>query len=139
MSLTPIFIKPSKILASFVTLSHLGALVTLYPLDLVLWQKTFLIGLVLLSFAYIWTYKILQRGYRTIVAVAATQEEDWSITTANGQVLLGKLLADSVIWPWVMVLRFKVVKPLHELSVVICRDAITESEYRQLSASVHSL
>src|SRR5437867_1055315 len=91
MEFSPILLKPSKYLATFVLLSHLGALVTLYPLDMQIWQKGFLVGLVLISFTVIWIGTVLQRGRRCVVAIHPNQHDEWSLTTAEGSTYAGRL------------------------------------------------
>lgn len=124
-------LNPSRYLVALLILAH-GIMVTaLFPLALPIWAKTALASLMLFSLAYHLRRHALLSSPSASVALAL-EGDRVVLTTRAGERLVGQLLHDSMVTPFLTVLNLLPQGARLARSVVILPDSLDAESFRQM-------
>lgn len=94
------------------------------------------VAVVAVSAFAIWRHA-LNRSRRSTVSIELLPEGKCVLKHSSGERTDGKILADSVAWPWVLLLRVGVSGGRWPVVVLILRDSVSEADWRRLSIWLH--
>lgn len=126
-------LKPSKFYCSFLAVALLASFLVIILIHANIWIK--LLVAVLLGFYGSYTYLryALLKTRDSIIALQSTSSGKWQVTT-NAGVVSGEVKGDSVVTPFLSILRFNVERKRSSLSCIILRDSLDNDDYRRLVA-----
>lgn len=124
-------IQPSRYLAVILLAAHGTALAVLIPLGLPIWAKAALSMVILFGLAYHLQRDALLSSKIAIMALML-EEEQAVLTLRGGDKLVGHVLRDSVVTPFIAVLNFLPQGARFARSVVILPDSLDVESFRQL-------
>ena len=122
-------IKPSRKQQSIVCLFHVFAAVAIIVAYIPLLAKIMALLGVAVIFWLSWRQLTLQLP-SSLVAVAV-DDEQWTITLANGQRLRVQLKMWAV-WRYLIVLDFRATDVTSHYRLVLCSDSLKQADYRRL-------
>jgi toxin CptA len=124
-------LQPSHYLAAMLITAHGATLAALIPLAFPIWAKMALAFLVLLSLGY-----HLRREawlFAPSATVALILEGDQVVlSTRDGKHLMGKILHDSLVTPYLTILNVLPQGARFSRSVIILPDSLDAESFRQL-------
>ena len=122
---------PSRQLTGFLLLIHLLALGVTLAADLPMMVR---IGLLCSLFLY--AYHSQRRQSESypgrVVQVRLTSQGRAGLMTRDGAKRVGALRTDSLVTPWLIILRFRINGRFRNENLVIARDSLTGEELRRL-------
>ena len=126
-------LKPSKFYCTFLAVALLASFLVIILIHANIWIK--LLVAVLLGFYGSYTYLryALLKTHDSIIALQYTSSGKWQVTT-NAGVASGEVKGDSVVTPFLSILRFNVERKRSSLSCIILRDSLDNDDYRRLVA-----
>ena len=118
-----LIIERSPALARLLVAIHSLALIAALanPLDVMF--KLLLVGAILTSFAH------HRRTSNRVHGLSLAAGGDWEVLM-DGQAIPGRLEADTLVTPWIVILNLKL--PSRRLALPIFRDAVDPESFRQL-------
>ncbi|PVV08322.1 MAG: hypothetical protein B6D77_12215 [gamma proteobacterium symbiont of Ctena orbiculata] len=123
--------KPSRHLHAWRMTIHLLALFTTLLAPLILWQK-----LLLLSALALHGYFSLQQGRRgrgkAIMKVTVAAGGRVRLIMDDGRKQMARIRKDSLVTPWLVVMRFDLDRGWLPISLVLTAETISEEQMRQL-------
>ncbi|MEW8027620.1 MAG: protein YgfX [Candidatus Thiodiazotropha sp.] len=123
--------KPSQRLHAWRVAMHLLALLTTLLAPVILWHK-----LLLLSALALYGYVSFRRGKRDsgsqILMAKITPHGRARVVMGDGRKLTARIRQDSLVTPWLVVLRFDLELGLLPPSLVLTPETISEEQLRQL-------
>lgn len=130
---TPLILEPGPSLRLAWALALAHGVTLLWVLFLPLHAGWHIAAALLIS-ASAWrsiTLHALRRDNAAVVHLVWDSEERWMLRRRNGQMLQARLLGDSLVLPFLVVLNFK---PAHgrRFSVVLLGDSLPPERFRQL-------
>lgn len=123
--------KPSRKLYIWLMAIHLLALTVTLFAPLVLWHKLVLL-LCLALYGYLSYRQARRRSGKRILAARIAPGGRSRITMGDGRKLLARVRRDSLITPWLILLRFDLGRGWSHPSLVLTADCLSEEEMRQL-------
>ena len=122
---------PSRLLARFLLLIHLFALGVTLTAAL---PVTARIGLLcsLFLYAYYSQRRLCESYPGRVVQVRLTSEGRAGLVTRDGRKRVGALRTDSLVTPWLIILRFRIQGTFRNENLVIARDTLSGEELRRL-------
>jgi hypothetical protein len=90
------------------------------------------IAVVAISAFAIWRHASVGSA-TSIVSIQPMREGKCVLEESSGECIDGTILPDSVAWPWLLLLRFAVSERRWSVVVLILRDSMTETDWRQMS------
>ena len=125
-------LRPSRILYALLLAIHGGALAILLLAPLSWPPRILLALLLLLSLRHsVARWALLERR-RSVVALARDRSGEWRVTLAGGEELEVRLLPDSFVSTWLVVLNFSLAESSGSLSAVILPDMLDGNTLRRL-------
>lgn len=129
-------IKPSKFLLLLFSMLHLGAIVILLQSTLTGLSKLIGITLCILGFCYYLGNNYGIYLFNVITQVWHTKEGKWLVLTNNGKLYEARLLGDSYISSYLLILNFKLLNAGKTLSALLVFDAYNKDELRRLKVAL---
>lgn len=124
-------LRPSRLLAFLLSVTHIAALVALLPLTLPLWAKLALASMVLFSLHYHVRHHA-RLASPASAAMLVLGNAHVSLALRDGNKLEGTISGDSLVTPWLTVLNFLPQDSRFAHSVVILPDSLDAESFRQL-------
>lgn len=121
----------SYTLAAILLAIHAVALGALLPLPVPAWMKWVAVPCLLFSLVY-YLRRDARRSSSTSCVAFRLEETHMVLITRNGQEVTGRLLRDSVVMPFMTLLRILPDGARFARSVVIFPDALAPESFRQL-------
>ncbi len=125
-------LRSSATLGVLVTAAHAGAAVSLAFTSLPLWIRVLGIMTVLASLLRVFPRSVSLRHPNAVHRVLWPAGDEWHLFTRGGGELVGTLLPESYLRPWLVVLRFKIPSSRTPRSVVIVPDMLDANVMRRL-------
>lgn len=125
-------LRSSATLGALVTAAHAGAAVSLAFTSLPLWIRVLGIMTVLASLLRVFPRVVSLRHPDAVHRVLWPAGDEWHLFTRGGRELVGTLLPESYLRPWLVVLRFKIPLSRTPRSVVIVPDMLDANVMRRL-------
>jgi len=125
-------LRSSATLGALVTAAHAGAAVSLAFASLPLWTLVLGTAAVLVSLLQVFPRAVSLRHPNAVHRVLWPAGDEWHLFTRGGQELVGTLLPESYLRPWLVVLRFKIPRSRMRRSVVILPDMLDANVMRRL-------
>lgn len=125
-------IQRSRKLLSMLLAAHLGAFLLIWALTIAIkWQL--LLALLILGSLYFNTkvYYLLTSA-NAIVHAVWDADENWHLSLANGSTIIARLLPDTYIHPWLVVLNFVSQNPSKKYSLPLLPDSLDANTLRRL-------
>ncbi|MET0063811.1 MAG: protein YgfX [Candidatus Thiodiazotropha endolucinida] len=123
--------KPSRLLQAWRVAIHLLALLTTLFAPMMLWPKVSLLTALAL-YGYFSFRQGGKGGDGQIGKVTITPYGRARIVMQDGRNLRARIRRDSLVIPWLVVLRFDLDKGWPPCSLVLAPDAVSEEQMRQL-------
>lgn len=124
-------LRPSRYLAAVLVAAHGAALAVLVPLILPVWAKAALSIVILFSLAYHLHRDALLSSKIAVMALML-EEEQAVLTLRGGDQLIGQVLRDSLVTPYITVLNVLPQGARLARSVVILPDSLDAESFRRL-------
>jgi len=125
-------LRSSATLGVLVTVAHAGAAVSLAFTSLPLWVLVPGAVGVLVSLLRVFPRFVSLRHPDAVHRVLWPAGDEWHLFTRGGQELVGTLLPETYLRPWLVVLRFKLPRSRMRRSVVILPDMLDANVMRRL-------
>lgn len=125
-------IQRSQKLLSLLLVTHLGAFMLIWTLTIAIqWQL--LLALIILGslFYYTKAYYLLTSPNAVVHAIWDA-DENWHLSLANGSIISARLLPDTYIHPWLVVLNFICQDPSKKYSLPLLPDSLDANTLRRL-------
>lgn len=126
------------VLPSAVAAAGLGALASasllslaIAPLPHLIRSLAAIVVVAIIAFA-VWRHA-LNHGGASIVSIQLLPEGKCVLEKSSWEHADGRILPDSVVWPWMLLLRFCVSGRRRPVVILILRDSMTETDWRRLS------
>lgn len=131
----PLCIEPrtSKGLAILYSGVYLGAVVILLFMPISVWLKFLGCLFCLADFIRILRLYVLRISGKAIVRITSTPAGEWVLQQRQGTEISAKLLGDSFISTYLIILNFRHLSARRRFSVLITRDNVNPDCFRQLS------
>ena len=132
---TPLILepRPSRWLLILMLFAHGGAIAVL--LALVEWPWPVRLLLVVMVLASLW-FTMGKQGWRQsptrIRHLIWQTENEWRLALCNGEILTARLRPSSFMHPWLVVLNLRVEGRWLPRSLVLARDSLDATTFRQL-------
>ncbi len=123
-------IKPSKWLAIGLAISHIGAILMLWFVDLALWTKMLLVIVAMLSLIHSFYFYIWQKSPRSLIELILNDNEEWLLIRNDGRVVEADLRQGAFVHPMLIVLPFRY--GLRFTSVILTPDKVNADTLRRL-------
>jgi len=127
----PLILRPSWMLAGWLTLAHGGVMAALWPVDLPLWARLALMFLLLVNGLYLLWREAGRRAADACVGLSC-EPDRLRLTLRDGRVLSAQLLGDSVVTPGLTIIRYRAEGARCSRSLVILPDSCDAESFRQL-------
>lgn len=124
-------LNPSRYLAAALVAAHGATLALLVPLALPGWAKMALSIVILFSLAYHLRHDALLSS-KSAVAALKLEKEQVVLTLRGGDQLVGQVLRDSLVTPFIAVLNVRSQGARLARSVIILPDSLDAESFRQL-------
>lgn len=118
-----IILKPSKILASLLVISHLGAIACLQFISLPRWIAWLASIITLLNLAVTLKNKAFLSGAKAITKIKLSNTNKWLLISNTNQEVSAILLGESYISRLLIILRFQTEKQKRKISILILIDS----------------
>lgn len=129
----PVAIRPSAFAATGLTVLAAASLLALAMVPITPFVRApGCVAVVAVSALAIWRHA-LNRSGRSAVSIELLPEGKCALEHSSGERTDGTILADSVAWPWVLLLRVGVNGMRGTVVVLILRDSVSEAEWRRLA------
>jgi hypothetical protein len=112
------------------TLQGLTLLVLMLAPITLIWRTTLFLGF--LVFVVLSQRPFDSASRRTITQVSIDDQHTVSLRFADGRRIKTRLRGDSLVTPWLLVLRFEAVARLHRQTLLLGRDSLAGEEMRRL-------
>jgi hypothetical protein len=89
-------IHPSRYLLAFILLTHIGAMLLLLALPLQWWAMLLIEICLIGSFIYNVRYYVIRQMPSTIIKVWPDETKVWHLLRRDGEILIAKLMSDSL-------------------------------------------
>jgi len=123
--------RPSLWVFSCLCMVHFGALICLYPAAIPVWLKWLLMATVLCSYIRHHRVYVILKNSSCPQRLILKASDEWLLCSRDGASIPIKLLPESFVHPWLVVLRFKGHK-LHFHAFVLTLDNIDVDILRRL-------
>ena len=123
--------KPSHYLATILIIAHSAALAALLPLIFPIWSKTALALLILFSLIYHLRRDAWLSAPSSGIALKL-EGDQVVLSTHGGEQLVGQVLRDSLVTPFIAVLNVLPQGARFARSVIILPDSLDKESFRQL-------
>ncbi len=138
-SLSAVLIGPSRAFAVLLWGMYLGASLCLGLSQIaVAWQVVGWIVLSLAFYRYLCRYALCRSPY-SVVGIRADEHKQWWLHTTLGQCVAARLLGDSFLCRYFLVLNFKCHRKWGIVSVVLFKDAVAPQAFRRLKGYLSTL
>ncbi|HEY6095323.1 MAG TPA: protein YgfX [Gallionellaceae bacterium] len=128
-------LRPSRLLAGLLLLMHLLALSALFTLPLPLWGGALLSLVVLLSLAY-WVARAAWLRLATSCVSIRLHGDSVELVCRNGESVSGTVQRDTLVTPFLVVLRILPAEGRRCRNVVIAGDAMAPEALRELRVAL---
>ena len=125
-------LKPSRLLGVTLTVVHLAAAATVFPLDSPVATKVVLIGVIVASLAHALRRHALLRSLRSILDLEVHDREHAAIRDRTRDWRDARILCTSCVTPSLTVLNMKVDGSRLAQHVLLVRDNIDAEDYRKI-------
>jgi hypothetical protein len=132
-------LRPSKTLAGIIIFMHLGAILSLYYLNLSVWLLYGVMVFILCSLVYILYSNVFLLSAKAIIKIKALPYGKWLLTANNGNELTAILDGHSYVSNFLIILNFYISSKKLKLPVIIMPDSIPHHFRRQLKILLFTL
>lgn len=123
--------KPTRILHFWRVAIHLLVFLLILLAPLIAWHKLLLILLLSLH-GYLSFRQVRKQSGKQVVTARITPDGRSRLTMGDGRKLLARVRHDTVVTPWVTLLRFDLDRGWFHPTLVLTSDILSEEEMRQL-------
>lgn len=123
----------SRALAILYSVVYLGAMVILLFMPIPVWLKFLACLLCLADYTRILCQHVFLISRKAIVQIKTSPTGEWVLLQRQGREIPAKLLGDSFISAYLVILNFRCVLTRRRCSVLITRDNVSRNDFRQLS------
>jgi hypothetical protein len=113
-------------------LLSLATSIVIWQLPLAYLYRDLLLLLTLAVSTYIAYRYILYKHRYAMTALERLSNGCWRIHTRQGMFVMKKPLGNSIISPWLMILRFNITNQHRLLTAIIFKDSLLDDEFRKL-------
>lgn len=124
--------QPSHRLAVILSLVHLVAAGSLWPLALSWSSKMIIVVVLVISLIHYLRQDALLTANNAVVALELSDEMQCMLITYSGKSIACAVLGSTFVAPYLVILNLKPVEKFFMCSVVILSDSIDAEEFRQL-------
>ena len=125
-------VRRSRQLLALLLFAHIGALLLIWALSISLWLILLIALLIVTSLLYSVKRHYLRNSHNAIVHAVWDADENWHLSLANGSTVIARLLPDTYIHPWLVVLNFVSQNPSKKYSLLLLPDSLDASTLRRL-------
>jgi hypothetical protein len=122
----------SRYLFYWLLASHAVGVIAIFMIQSLLLVKMVLLSFLALLFISAIRRHLLWRGRYAVREAWVGEDEAWHLLLGNGETLQTRLLSDSFVKPWLMVLRFKSGRFTPARSMVLFPDSLEKTVSRKL-------
>lgn len=112
--------------------THGCGVIAIWQLESTLVLKITLLIILTLFFGWAVRRHLLGHGRYAVKEAWAMHDGGWRLLSGNGELLQARLLSDSFVQPWLIVLRFNTGRFRYAKAMVLFPDSLDKSVYRNL-------
>lgn len=124
MPLLTLKFSRSWYLIYFLVFIHLGAIACLWLLPIA--------GIVVATFGITGSFFYQIRNAAAIIQLQTLSDGNWELTNRSGETIAARLLGDSLVTAYLVVLNFQSLSQKQRLSIVIFPDRLNPTDFRRL-------
>lgn len=125
------YFYPSRLCMGLLLLIHVAALLCIFALPLKWWAYLLIATILAISLIYYIELYVRFGLKRSIRTLEYEESGDWVLCTKQQQ-YRAKLLADSVVTNYMLILNFRLTHKKSRRTVLVFKDALTHESFRQL-------
>ena len=125
-------LKPSWLWGIFLLLMHSGAMFCILFLTMPSWIKALLLLFCIISLVYWLRQQVILKNKSSIMKLWQESDGEWKLLSCAEQTLRAQLQGDSVVTRYWVLLNFNLIEKRKRISVMLCPDALSADEFRQL-------
>jgi len=129
-------IKVSRLLGLALLASHLGAAVLILAIPLPIEVQTLLLGALLVSLYPAVMRHALRRGSGAVTGLEIDTDGEYTLRRGEGAWLPCQYI-ENFLSPWLVIVRLRPEGRRWPVSVVLARDAVEATAFRELRARLH--
>ena len=125
------YLYPSRYCMGLLLLMHVAAMLCVFALPLKWWAYLLIAIVLLASLIYYIELSVRYRLKRSIRNIEYKNDQRWLLTDAR-QSCYAKLLGESVVTRYMLILNFRLIDRKTRRTVIVFRDALTAEAFRKL-------
>lgn len=125
-------VRRSRQLLIVLLVAHGGALVFIWALTIPLWLILVIALVIAISLIYSLKRHYLRNTDNAIVQAVWDADDNWHLLFADHTTAVGRVLPDSYIHPWLVVLNFATQNPNRKYSLPLLSDSLDPDTHRRL-------